>query len=84
MGNRRTGTARLLAFARASALVLLVALPIAVPVALPAAGSELDLDSAKSKGLVSYGPMNFSAGGKPISCFGRDYTFAWLAIKKTA
>jgi len=39
---------------------------------------------AKSKGLVPYGTMNFSAGGKPISCFGRDYTFAWLAIKKTA
>jgi len=39
---------------------------------------------AKSKGLVPYGPMDFSAGGKPISCFGRDYTFAWLAIKKTA
>ncbi|MBI4204625.1 MAG: class I SAM-dependent methyltransferase [Betaproteobacteria bacterium] len=37
---------------------------------------------AKSKGLVLYGPMDFSAGGKPISCFGRDYTFAWLVLKK--
>jgi len=37
---------------------------------------------AKSRGLVPYGPMDFSAGGKPISCFGRDYTFGWLVLKR--
>lgn len=37
---------------------------------------------AKSTGLVPYGPLEFSAGDKPISCFGRDYTFAWIVLQK--
>ena len=37
---------------------------------------------ARSQGLEPYGPMNFNASGKPVSCFGRDYTFAWLVLRK--
>lgn len=39
---------------------------------------------AKEYGLVPCGPLAFDAADKPVSCAGRDYTFAWLAIKKTA
>lgn len=38
---------------------------------------------AESNGLAPQGPLNFSAGGKPVSCFGRDYTFAWLVLQKS-
>ena len=38
---------------------------------------------AKGKDLVLYGPLEFNAGDKPISCFGRDYTFAWLVLRKS-
>ena len=34
------------------------------------------------KGLKPHGPMNFAAGDKPISCFNRDYTFAWMVLQK--
>jgi hypothetical protein len=26
--------------------------------------------------------MNFAMGDKPISCFNRDYTFAWMVLQK--
>lgn len=38
--------------------------------------------TAGSKGLKPLGPMNFAAEDKPISCFGRDYTFAWMVLQK--
>jgi len=38
--------------------------------------------TAESNGLKPHGPMNFSASDKPISCFNRDYTFAWMALQK--
>jgi SAM-dependent methyltransferase len=38
--------------------------------------------TAGNRGLKPYGPMNFAAGDKPVSCFGRDYTFAWMALQK--
>jgi SAM-dependent methyltransferase len=38
--------------------------------------------SAARKGLLPFGPMNFAASGKPISCFNRGYTFAWMVLHK--
>ncbi len=38
--------------------------------------------TAASKQLQPYGPMNFAAANKPISCFDRDYTFAWMVLQK--
>lgn len=38
--------------------------------------------TAGSKDLKPFGPMNFSAADKPISCFDRDYTFAWMVLQK--
>lgn len=38
--------------------------------------------TAGSKGLKPFGPMNFASGDKPISCFDRDYTFAWMVLQK--
>jgi SAM-dependent methyltransferase len=43
---------------------------------------EQFIDLASSKGLVPYGPLEFSVGGRPVSCMGRDYTFAWLVLRK--
>lgn len=37
---------------------------------------------AGRKGLKPYGEMNFAAGDRPISCFDRDYTFAWMVLQK--
>jgi hypothetical protein len=49
--------------------------------------SKLEIEQfialAKSKDLVPHGPMDFTAGGRPISCFGRDYTFGWLVLQKS-
>ena len=46
--------------------------------------SELEnfIATAGRKGLKPSGPMNFAAGEKPISCFDRDYTFAWMVLQK--
>ena len=38
--------------------------------------------TAGEKGLQPFGPMNFAARDKPVSCFGRNYTFAWLVLQK--
>ena len=38
--------------------------------------------TAGSKGMKPFGPMNFAMGDKPISCFNRDYTFAWMVLQK--
>jgi len=38
--------------------------------------------TAGMKGLQPVGAMNFGATGKPISCFDRDYTFAWMVLQK--
>jgi SAM-dependent methyltransferase len=38
---------------------------------------------AKEKGLAPFGTLDFSAGERPISCFGRDYTFGWLVLRKS-
>jgi SAM-dependent methyltransferase len=37
---------------------------------------------ARAHGLVSCGPLEFGAVEKPVSCLGRDYTFAWLVLQK--
>lgn len=38
--------------------------------------------SAQAQGLKPFGPTNFAAGDKPISCFDRGYTFAWMVLQK--
>jgi len=43
---------------------------------------EKFIATAGSKGLKPSGPMNFASGDKPISCFDRDYTFAWMVLQK--
>ena len=37
---------------------------------------------AKRHGFAPCGPLVFDAADKPVSCFGRDYTFAWLVLQK--
>lgn len=37
---------------------------------------------ARTHGLEPYGTLAFDAAERPISYFGRDYTFAWLALRK--
>jgi SAM-dependent methyltransferase len=43
---------------------------------------EQFLAVAEEYGLVPCGPLAFDAADKPVSCAGRDYTFAWLALSK--
>jgi SAM-dependent methyltransferase len=43
---------------------------------------ERFLAAAAAHGLKPFGPMNYASAGKPISCFGRDYTFAWMVLRK--
>lgn len=38
---------------------------------------------ARQHGLVPCGGMEFEARERPISCAGRDYTFAWMAMQRT-
>jgi hypothetical protein len=38
---------------------------------------------AKSHGLRLHGNMDLGADQKPINCFDRSYTFAWLALQKS-
>jgi SAM-dependent methyltransferase len=41
-------------------------------------------DRAQAYGFVTGGEFDRSAGERPISCANRDYTFAWLALRKRA
>lgn len=43
---------------------------------------EQFLSTAATRGLRPFGPIDFAAAGKPISCFGRNYTFAWMVLRK--
>lgn len=43
---------------------------------------EQFLGTAASHGLRPFGPLDFAAAGKPISCFDRDYTFAWIVLRR--
>lgn len=38
--------------------------------------------TAAGKGLRPFGPMDYAATARPISCFDRDYTFAWMVLQK--
>jgi len=38
---------------------------------------------AKSHGLTLHGNMDLSADQKPVNCFDRSYTFAWLVLQKS-
>jgi len=48
--------------------------------------SRLEIENfiavAGERGLQPFGPMNFAARDKPVSCFDRTYTFAWLVLQK--
>ena len=37
---------------------------------------------ARAQGLAPDGPLTFDAADKPVSCLGRDYTFAWMVLQK--
>jgi SAM-dependent methyltransferase len=37
---------------------------------------------ARPHGLMPCGPLEFGGMEKPVSCLGRDYTFAWIAFRK--
>jgi SAM-dependent methyltransferase len=39
-------------------------------------------DSARARGLVPVGPLNYEAHAPVIAFAGRDYTFAWFALQK--
>lgn len=39
--------------------------------------------TAGARGLTPFGKLSFAASDKAISCFERDYTFAWLVLKKS-
>lgn len=41
-------------------------------------------DRARAYGFEAAGDLDRSAGERPISCENRDYTFAWLALRKRA
>ena len=43
---------------------------------------EAFTETASQVGLRSLGPMAYAAQARPISCFGRDYTFAWMVLQK--
>lgn len=40
------------------------------------------LDEASAHGLDPVGPFDYEAEDRPISCAGKDYSFAWLALQK--
>jgi SAM-dependent methyltransferase len=44
--------------------------------------AETFIAVAQEQGLAPIGPLDFRAIERPISCLGRDYTFAWLALEK--
>jgi SAM-dependent methyltransferase len=48
--------------------------------------SRLEIENfiatAGRRGLRPFGPMNFASRDKPVSCFDRDYTFAWMVLQK--
>jgi hypothetical protein len=41
-------------------------------------------DQAAAHNLFPVGKMNYAGKDKPIHCAGKQYTFAWLALKKSA
>lgn len=41
------------------------------------------IDQAASYGLVPAGQVTYDGSEAPIECAGKNYTFAWLALKKT-
>jgi len=43
---------------------------------------EAFAETASRVGLRPLGAMAHAAQSKPISCFGRDYTFAWMVLQK--
>ena len=43
---------------------------------------ERFIEVARPYGLAPCGPLEFGAAEKPVSCLGRDYTFAWLTLQK--
>lgn len=40
------------------------------------------LVDAEKYGLIPYGETRFAVSDRPVSCAGKDYTFAWLALRK--
>ena len=42
------------------------------------------VDDAASYGLTPVGELKYNVEEKPIDCAGKQYTFGWLALKKTA
>ncbi len=38
--------------------------------------------AATRQGLAPCGPLAFDAAERPVSCLGRDYTFAWMVLQK--
>ncbi len=50
--------------------------------------SQQDVESflaeAAKFGLKPVGLLNFECDQRPVNCMGRDYTFGWLALEKTA
>jgi len=41
------------------------------------------LNAARSHGLEPVGAVNYEAATRPISCAGKEYSFAWLTLRKT-
>ncbi len=44
---------------------------------------EAFVAEARGYGLAPVGPLALDASGKPVRFGGRDYTFAWMALKRT-
>jgi SAM-dependent methyltransferase len=42
------------------------------------------IEDAKSYGMIPSGPLAMDATQKPIDCGGKQYTFGWLALQKSA
>jgi SAM-dependent methyltransferase len=42
------------------------------------------IGKAAAHGLTPYGAVDLKAKERPISCLDRHYTFAWIALRKTA
>ena len=40
------------------------------------------VEVAQGHGLVPCGPLQFGGSARPVSCAGKDYTFAWLALQR--
>jgi len=40
------------------------------------------VDIGASRGLTPHGPLQFGGTTRPVSCAGKDYTFAWLVLQR--